>query len=1239
MLTIEEIFAAHPEIIVEMRKLDPIRTAASFASLLLMPELQANCLRLEALVHLAVAYCEGHAAPTKAFVKRWFQRLGQGFCGAMEDPAEDVFVTLVNSPQGNFRILEGIREGAGFHLQRVLGVLETMPQQAPYTGIRDSVRSMLVLSDEIAERAKLCENLLGGELPLESLPRGIADALSRCRELIRFSEEDFARLGIATESLSDFEFDPGGRAELAAQRIGHTDIERRPVASRGDSTYLLLPTAVASAVTRFVVESLLSMGGAEALERALCSEYAELFDGTPILGGPTGAPFAFQKIPGGRISSVASKTDTGRLLYLVFFVDGLEGFMKDGLSGTNADPKALGSAVSENLRRAAAEASKDAGFVDGICLLVGCGLGRNIILEVDEKPPDRWRLETISAYDLVTLSWLPGIDQLYLWRLLDSLEAVEREGAALLNVNGLLNLAAWSQQLDGHLVPHANLPDGSVDPSAQAFIAVQQNALRELRHRVLTEWNPRRVLDPDGRWVRVRKTTSSEFQEDRAAPLYASEDDVRGRKLRGVYVAPNRPWWVGITAPEGTAPDAEFRRWEMLCMWLARGAPILDRAYAHLPSGPVAFEVIFEEVVGIVRGPVRPKNADELRPLVQVSAEEGCSTIRINVARGFDDGLIQPENVAERLLVEALVAGAAAAGGEIADTHKREGLLSRICPNLEARFEHRFQARSFRDWVSSETREHPEFVHPLDEGTLRIGLGWRVWSRERGANISGVGECTACLNDVVRAVLDDLCAELKCLDRSSFVRSVLNNYELAAHDRDLWSRTSQANMALHEDKAAALRTIVTHQGRLNACFTASRILLEAAICECPLDSGRSPGRLDLSRLMCQILAAHHYGGWSDAIHWGAMEPRLRITPLGDVHMKPSYIDEVYEPYGQLGGEREVRRAAKSYTTLHEPERARPSIAEVVEPEFAAAWIAEFGASLDAVRAFVDHIEHLGEKPPRPILELPRSALSAALASAAGISLDDASATVDALLSKPRAEWRTVGREFAPRDWYPWRFRRRLSILRRPLIQIDEGDDPVVFVAPGLLREAFAATVSWFHGGEISSVQAKSGPMIKWIGHANNVQRREFNSIVAGRMRELGWSAESEVRLTKILRQSLDRDYGDVDVLAWRAESGRVLAIECKDVQFPKTLGEVAEQLADFRGEIRPDRRPDHLKRHLNRLEVLALHESAVAKALKLTLPIQIEGHLVFRNPVPMQFAWDHMAKRIRLSLFDQLDRL
>jgi hypothetical protein len=635
---------------------------------------------------------------------------------------------------------------------------------------------------------------------------------------------------------------------------------------------------------------------------------------------------------------------------------------------------------------------------------------------------------------------------------------------------------------------------------------------------------------------------------------------------------------------------------------------------------------------------LKSKGEDELRSLVTILTEVGSPWIQINVAEGFDDGLSQPENTAERVLVEALVAGAARAGGEAADLNKCMRLVNEVCPSSQARWMHRFEAQYFRDFVKPEIRANPVLIDQLDDAASRIGLGWRARSRSDGPDVSGVPESTSYLNDVVRVALDDLCATLKGLDRRLLVLSLLHNHETAAHDRDTWSRTAQANLALHDDKDAAVRTMVEHHGRLNACFTASRILLEAAVCECPLTGGGAPGQLDLSRAMAQAMLAYYLGGSSDVIRWGAAEARVRITPLGDVHIDQSFMEAVYEPFGRIGGAADVKRASDSYAELYTPAKAGRPAADVFESQFLDAWMAEFGVSLDGAVAFVDQLEEAGRQPPEEVLELPRSALGAILSAAAGLSLESALATLDLISLIPRPEWRVESGEFK-KDWYPWRFRRRLSVLRRPLIQIDSGHDPMVAFAPGLVRDSLLAMAIGFHSGEIPPSQTRSLEMRKWIGHANNVQRLEFNSSVVDRMRDLGWQAEKEIKLTGLLGRPLDRNYGDIDVLAWRAESGRVLVIECKDVQFNKTLGEVAEQLNDFRGEVRPDGRPDHLRRHLNRLEVLAAYGAAISQKLKLASPITMEGHLVFRNPVPMRFAWDHMASRVRLSLFDELDRL
>lgn len=1236
--TLQEIAEAHPEVIEDIRSLDPVLTAAAFASLLTLPELQSNCFRIQALVHLALLFGKGNDAPSREFVAQQFDRLGRGICGRMEDPAEDVFVSRVHNSNGNFLIHEGLMEGAGFYLQRFLEIVEGMPKRPPFDRTARAVSAMLVLANEVAKRSDTREVVLGAEAPLDHIQLETVEKLARLIERIQFTTTDLTQLGVNADDLADFLFDRRERESLTAQSMNHTALSRRPIVRRDDTLYFLLPTETATAIIRFVIETVQAAGQSGALEAVFAKEYSKLLSSNRVLGLRLDDYVAFEKTSIGHVASMMTEFDAGRFLHLIFVVDGLEGFSEDGLGGMNADPETLGSIVSERIRTSAADASKQPGFRGGLSLIVSCGFGRGFAIELERRPQRAWRTESISVYDLLTLNWLPEFDALSLWRLLNGREALKRQGVTLVNVNGLPNLVAWARELDGHLVPHGQLPEGFGSGEARSMVLVPQAAIRGLRYHVQTVWDTRRVQDRDGRWLKAFKLDHSAFEEDRAAPLFGSEDDARRKKLRAVYLTGKRSWWIGISAPEDSPSDGVFEHWKMLGVWLKRLAPVLDSAYVDLPPGPLTIEVEFAEIVGTTKRPVKTPDLDTLRSLFQISTDAGNLSIQIGVGPGFDDGLCRPENFAERALVEAIVKAVALLAGEAVDLAKQQRAVTRICPDTEGRSMHRFEARSFRDHVRANGAPDPVVIDKMDDATSRIGLGWKVWARESGSEIVGVAECTSVLNKVVKVELDELCSLLRGLDRKSLLTATLENHEAAAIDADIWKRTSRANLALHDNKEATVQTLAEHQGRLNAVFLATRLVLEAGVSECPVTGGLPVGHLDLSKAMCHAVRAHQMGGWSDAIRWGAMEPRVRITPLGDIFVNHDFIDKVYQPFGQEKGKADVHEAAAQYGKLHQPQKVVPTVVGIFEPQFLEAWEAEFGSSLDGMRRFVDALEETGPQA-APFSLRRRSELVAILAKTSNITAEQAATTFELLSLMPRSQWRVVQGKFNDKDWFPWRFRRRLSVLRRPFLQLDESSHPEMLYAPGIIRDALRLTLQAYHAGEVPSPHCESSEMKKWVGQSNNLHRSKLNSEVADRMKELGWHVEKEVKPKHILGRPLDRDYGDVDVLAWRPDSERVLAIECKDLLFNKTLGQIAEQLSDFLGEVRADGKRDLLRKHLDRLDILNANKLDIQKKLKLPVLPQVEGHLVFRNPVPMRYAWERMASKVRLSLFDELNRL
>ncbi len=160
----------HPDVIKILAPLDPLRTAATFAGLLTQEVLQSNCIRLEALVHLSIVHCRGERTISGNLVSQVFQAMGTGWCGRVEDPAEDVFVSNVVTGEGSFRVLEGVWESGGFYLQRVLNVMATLPVHEPFSKVCASVHALLRVSDAVCERAGLRRFQLGNAHPVQRIP-------------------------------------------------------------------------------------------------------------------------------------------------------------------------------------------------------------------------------------------------------------------------------------------------------------------------------------------------------------------------------------------------------------------------------------------------------------------------------------------------------------------------------------------------------------------------------------------------------------------------------------------------------------------------------------------------------------------------------------------------------------------------------------------------------------------------------------------------------------------------------------------------------------------------------------------------------------------------------------------------------------------------------------------------------------------------------------------------------------
>lgn len=190
------------------------------------------------------------------------------------------------------------------------------------------------------------------------------------------------------------------------------------------------------------------------------------------------------------------------------------------------------------------------------------------------------------------------------------------------------------------------------------------------------------------------------------------------------------------------------------------------------------------------------------------------------------------------------------------------------------------------------------------------------------------------------------------------------------------------------------------------------------------------------------------------------------------------------------------------------------------------------------------------------------------------------------------------------------------------------------IAPGMIRDTFSILLQNFHFGYYDLGSLASKEMQAWREHIVAQEAAEFEDRVVERLKDLGWEARRGVKFSHILGRKLSEDPGDIDVLAWH-QDGRVMLLECKDLQFAKTPSEIAKQLSKFRGKTDEKGRPDLLGKHLKRMTLARDNVESFRSHLNLS-DVTLDGALVFANPVPMTFAAAQIGHAVTLLTYEQL---
>ena len=1197
-----------------LEQYDAKSAIAQLGALLTVPGLQANTIRLETLVHLSVAHCQGSRNPGLAEISRWLNNLLRDtWVARLEDPAEDVFVTNVGTPQGNRRIFEGVWESNDYFVQVVIDILSNSKAPREGRALLAPALALLALSDCVAERVGLHRwhsepSNAGGTVQLPSATQMVERAGA-----ITFTASDLSMLGISRDTLRPFILRNEDKHALVSETIGHSSLERRPLIDFGGDLVLALPPAVSPAIRRFVLTELRRKGFLSAFSKALATlqEYQVETDGLREL--IRDADSVTPPAPDGNLPSLHSwllKHDIDKYLHVVLLHDHMDRQDAQNLSSFIEYPEEQRASLEKYLNEVSSHCESLRDFGEGTTLLVRGGLGGGFALGFKDWP-DRWRLSSIGISDFLMLAAEVDRPVARYLKCIKQKKWAEQKGIYFQNINGDYNFyCSWSRE-NYQLVPR------KLRVAPESVYIIASDSVLPVRQEVRSLVDRHVLQTTAGSYVPVmRLAQDTYFKSLQDRPVYVSLAHLNAGRLAGAVETRRGVSWFTVKPREGSEDVRHFlyQMWNGFIELYGKLIFEIETRYPKAIAGAIEIRLNFDDVVV-------PENSEEFRlgetvrnPAIAVNPKQ--RTVEIKFPSDFFSLFQQPENTGERLVLRGITEGIIGLYHETKEDIEESApdiLVQSVIGDSTVRILHVFQTHYPIERLLARQGREPIFLVPEDIGFFRLRLSEGCASAFPGTSIMSKTECNKFLHCVVDKVWDRLRGRLHQFDRRSVIRKVLEVHEAAIRDRDDWRRTAQAVLALYTATDDVHAIAQEREADRSNVSLAARTILEMAICECPSSGGRQLSRWALDELLVEAALLIEVAMNSDALNSDLATPGIELHANGEYTIDRSYRETVIKPFATAHYRETFESAAGEYRGLYDnrlPDK-RTRIGKIFPSAFSSAFRAEFGLTPDeAVDGFSELME-LAVECDSVVVETTLGNIRSRLTARRDLTSDACKAFIRTFSIVHRSAWNEPPPGFAEKDLYPWRFSRRLSATARPILVFGEQDDDTLFFGAGALKFGCGYVLENSQRCHLPQEFFTSTQMKQYVGKENDVRGHDFARSVAAQMLENGWQVRCEVQMTEL---GAPADLGDLDVLAWKPD-GKIRLIECKHLRFARTVAEVAEICRRFRGEAK-----DELDKHVRRVDWVRANFACLQQIVRfMPDPARIEDRLVTSTHVPLTY--------------------
>lgn len=720
-------------------------------------------------------------------------------------------------------------------------------------------------------------------------------------------------------------------------------------------------------------------------------------------------------------------------------------------------------------------------------------------------------------------------------------------------------------------------------------------------------------------FVPVRK-----YQTIPHAPLYLADTIFNGETK---FALEKYNFTIWITSLKDY--DLETKNFvEAISYWLNEVYPSLNSVLNNVPNIPVNIEISLEEDFYCYTTDDISKNKNS-KINFEYSINQKLNKIGIVIPSNIHNLISRNDNYGEKILMDIVLKGLFELFDKNFNITLDKNIISRILEiHMPLSMAKMIIAGNTIDNIQLDNRYISNNVERLNKADtsivleemiswINIGIQEKIESKEEKIEV-----CEKGINTLINKIREVL-LNFNSIELLKFI--ILRNETLLNNNAFKQMRAVTYYECFKNYKDAVNEYIEEDSKNIRTSLSI-RNLIEFIVAE-PYYGTKTPNNDDIDFLIALVDELIFLGTTKDLLKFDMDNPEMGKLPSGRLGINKDYFDKI-NVFSVETKKDEHYEYVENFTSNPPKKDIDKGESDKYYDKIDSVFLEEFGIQFFKIRALMYELAHFCYENKTSYLIYQDSEFEKVLKNEFNLTTTEIQSFLGHFSLNSRGKIGIPPDEYDYQDIFPWRYNRKLSYLSKPIIRIkDENGIYKNIISARHLVSSVDNFFALFFNGSLK-INSDFRRLNSLLAERNNIKGKEFRNEVYNWLCE-NTSLEIIPYEFKIPVKGNDKNYGDVDILAFDKRNKIIYSIECKNTKQAKILYEFQRDAKNYINK--------QLPKHQNRTEWLKNNLEFLNNRFKYDFSkFKVEAYLISSYSLPIKLIQD--IDNITIVSFNRIKR-